>query len=353
MKIAVLLSGGVDSSVALHLLKEQQHDLVAFYLKIWLEDELAFLGDCPWEDDLKYARAVCEKLGVPLKIVPLQQEYFERVVSYTIAELKAGRTPSPDIFCNKRIKFGVFYDEIDDSYAKIATGHYARLEPQNGDVQLKIAPDAIKDQTYFLAHLSQKQLARALFPVGGMCKAKVRELAFQYDLLNKDRPDSQGICFLGKIKYNDFARHYLGERRGDIIELASGKKLGEHRGYWYHTIGQRKGLGLSGGPWYVVQKDIENNIIYIGSSYNKEKSAREHFKVRDFNWINQPPAKEKLRVKIRHGPQIFGCRLTFPSSGSYQEGHVTLDIKDPGVAAGQFAVFYEDDVCLGCGMIAG
>ena len=251
MKIAVLISGGVDSSVALRLLKEQGHELTAFYLKIWLEDELSYLGDCPWEEDLSYVRAVCEQAGVPLQVVSLQKEYWDHVVSYTMQEIKAGRTPNPDILCNQRIKFGMFFNHIDASFDKVATGHYAQVKEQNGIFSLHRAPDPIKDQTYFLSYLSQAQLARALFPIGHLQKEQVRQLAQQFDLPNKERKDSQGICFLGKLKFNDFIKFHVGEKPGDMIEYETGKKLGTHKGFWFHTIGQRQGSGLPAarGMW--------------------------------------------------------------------------------------------------------
>jgi tRNA-specific 2-thiouridylase len=204
MKIAVLLSGGVDSSVALRLLKEQGHDLTAFYLKIWLQDEFSFLGECPWEEDLKFARSVCEQAGVPLEVISLQTEYWDSVVSYTIDEIKEGRTPNPDIFCNSLIKFGKFYERIDASFEKVASGHYAFVEKVNDKFLLKKSPDPVKDQTYFLAYLNQKLLARALFPIGNYKTVEIRVLAETFDLPNIERRDSQGICFLGLIKFNDF-----------------------------------------------------------------------------------------------------------------------------------------------------
>ena len=200
MKIAVLLSGGVDSSVALKLLRrDEEHEITAFYLKIWLEDELAHLGECPWEDDLRFAREICSEARVPLEIVPLQKEYYERVVSYTITELRAGRTPSPDIFCNQRIKFGAFVDSVSASFEKVASGHYGRIAEDGGTFRLLKGVDPIKDQTYFLSHLRQEQVARGLFPIGGLLKSEVRRLALDYELPNRMRADSQGICFLGKI----------------------------------------------------------------------------------------------------------------------------------------------------------
>ncbi len=347
MKIAVLLSGGVDSSVALRLLKEEGHDLTAFYLKIWLQDEYSFLGECPWEEDLKYAREVCEQAGIPLEVISLQTEYWDSVVSYTIDEIKEGRTPNPDIFCNSLIKFGKFYDRIDSSFEKVASGHYAKVEKNNVKYQLKKSPDPVKDQTYFLAYLTQQQLSRAYFPIGNYKKEEIRKLALQFDLPNKERKDSQGICFLGQIKFNDFIKHHLGEKKGGIINIDSGNKMGEHNGYYYFTIGQRSGLGLSGGPWYVVKKDIKNNKIYI-SRENLEKKEKKEFEVGKFNWISRnKPDKENFQVKIRHGAKFFNCCLKLNSD----EGHVILEGSDKGIAPGQFAVFYDDKICLGGGVI--
>lgn len=349
MKIAVLLSGGVDSSVALSLLKQQGHDLTAFYLKIWLEDELAYLGDCPWQEDLDYAQKICEKLDVPLQVIPLQQEYHDRIVSYTIFEVAAGRTPSPDILCNTFIKFGCFFDKIDKSYEKVATGHYAMVE-QIGDLfVLKKAKDSFKDQTYFLSRLSQAQLCRALFPIGHLLKSEVRELARRFDLPTQSRKDSQGICFLGKIKFSDFIRHHLKDRSGDLVEFETGNVVGKHEGFWYYTVGQRKGIGLSGGPWYVVKKDVAKNIVYISKNYYSEDKHRDTFTVADFNWIGGVrPNKFEFNVKIRHGENLYPCTVEFVANNT---GIVKLQGSDQGIAPGQFAVFYDGDVCLGSAVI--
>ena len=352
MKIAVLLSGGVDSSVALNLVKrEDGHEVTAFYLKIWLEDELAFLGECPWETDLYYAQAVCDQAGVPLRTISLQTEYYEKVVEHAISELKAGRTPSPDILCNQRIKFGVFLDQIDPSFDKVASGHYARIDKSEGQYLLKRAPDPVKDQTYFLSNLSQAQLSRALFPVGHLRKREVRALAEAFNLPNKARKDSQGICFLGKIKYNDFVKSYLGEKPGDIIELESGLKLGRHRGFWFYTIGQRRGLGLSGGPWFVVKKDIEHNIVYVSHQEVIETRARNEFSVANLNWIAGEPDRRKLQVKIRHSPQLEDCQLQWVEGVEERRAVVSLARPEAGIAPGQSAVFYDDELCLGGGVI--
>lgn len=347
MKIAVLLSGGVDSSVALRLLKDEGHDVTAFYLKIWLQDEFSFLGDCPWEEDLEFARAVCEQANVPLEIINMQNEYWDSVVSYTISEVKEGRTPNPDMFCNRLIKFGQFINKIDASFEKVASGHYAKIGFANDKALLKTSPDPIKDQTYFLAYLTQQQLSRALFPLGDYQKKQIRDIAQKYNLPNMGRKDSQGICFLGKIKFNDFIKHHLGEIEGDIIDIDSGKTMGKHKGYYYYTIGQRSGLRLGGGPWFVVKKDIEKNIIYI-SKENIVNRARNEFKVGKFNWImDEKPSDGNYLVKIRHGENFYHCNLLFNNDYAI----VKLDKEDRGIASGQFAVFYKDNICFGAGVI--
>ncbi len=353
MKIAMLLSGGVDSSVALALLKASgEHEIVAFYLKIWLEDDFAFLGECPWEDDLGYARAVCEMLDVPLRVVSLQQAYWDRVVAHTVGELKAGRTPSPDILCNQRVKFGAFTDHIDSSFDRIATGHYVRLREKPGyPAELLKGIDPIKDQSYFLSHLSQDQLSRSLFPLGGYNKSEVRKLAEQFNLPNKNRRDSQGICFLGKIKYNDFVKCHLGEKPGPIIDRSTGKTLGRHAGYWFHTVGQRKGLGLSHGPWFVASKDIERNIVYVEKASQREESQRLDFTVSGLNWLGAPPESPgEAAIKIRHGATTVASRF---SGDPLQRLMVNMSEENGGTAPGQYAVFYDGEVCLGGGVIDG
>jgi tRNA U34 2-thiouridine synthase MnmA/TrmU len=405
MKIAMLISGGVDSSVALRLLRDAGHDITAFYLKIWLEDELAFLGECPWEDDLKYVRAVCEEAGVPLEIANLQKEYWDEVVSYVIAEAKAGRTPNPDILCNSRIKFGMFYDRFGKDYDLIATGHYAQVEsaptgmyfssspglisasgdreislnqrhpeeisrtgstssdtqdikkntflsvpPRYEEFFLKKSPDPIKDQTYFLSQLSQEQVSKALFPIGGFRKSEVRELAKKYKLPNAARKDSQGICFLGQVAFDKFLEHYLGTKEGDIVDLKTGKVLGRHQGYWFHTIGQRRGLGLSGGPWYVASKNMNDNVVFVSNEWRSEEMARDSFIVSGLNWISgKISGKKNLSVKLRHGPKEYPCEVKLLDDGKLE---AKLDGFDRGIAPGQFAVFYDGDICLGGGVIS-
>jgi tRNA-5-taurinomethyluridine 2-sulfurtransferase len=348
MKTAVLLSGGVDSSVALRLLRQAGHEITAFYLKIWLEEELAFLGDCPWEEDLTFARSVCERAEVPLEVIPLQTEYQDKVVSHVLAELKAGRTPSPDILCNQWIKFGLFVDKIDRSFLKIASGHYAQLELRDGTYWLKRAPDPVKDQTYFLSRLTQDQLSRILFPIGGLTKPQVRALAHEFHLPNMERHDSQGICFLGKIKYPEFVRFHLGEKKGEIVNIENAETIGKHKGVWFHTVGQRKGLGMGGGPWYVVKKDLPNNIVYVAHADRYLDFARNDFTIADTRWISGEPKTDRLLAKVRHSPRLDPCRIEPLGGGRYR---VALAEKDQGIASGQSAVLYDGEYCLGAGII--
>jgi tRNA-5-taurinomethyluridine 2-sulfurtransferase len=357
--VAMLLSGGVDSSVAMRLIMESGARPRPYYLKIWLEDELAHLGECPWEEDIAYATAVCEQAGVSLETVPLQREYWDRVVSYTIAEARAGRTPNPDVICNSRIKFGAFFDKIGQHYQSVATGHYARTEANDatGLVQLRVSSDSIKDQTYFLAHLSQRQLARVEFPVGAYCKDDVRVLASKYDLPNRARKDSQGICFLGKLKFDDFLEFHLGSEAGPMVEYETGVTVGIHKGFWFYTLGQRKGLGLSGGPWYVASKDPTENTVYVTRRYDDPDKTRDVLEFAAVSWISgswpedlgRDGASCELQVKTRHGPNFVYALVTRKSSST---GEVQLRSRDKGLAPGQFVAFYRDGICLGSGIIA-
>ena len=349
MKIAVLTSGGVDSSVALaRLAEEGGHELRAFYLKIWLEDELAFLGSCPWEEDLEFVRGICDTFDVPLEIAPLQQEYYSRVVNTTVAELEAGRTPSPDVLCNRLIKFGAFVDRFGEDAEFIASGHHARVDHSGTLSRLLKGVDPIKDQTYFLSQMNQRQIARCMFPIGGMTKAEVRTDARRFDLPNSDRPDSQGICFLGRVPYDAFVEHHLGEQPGLIRDITTGTELGRHRGLWFHTIGQRKGLGLGNGPWYVVGKDHATNELQVAHAEVLENHHRDHFSVADPHWIASPPTKDRLELRVRHAPELVGCRTSVLGNGGLE---VTMDASEPGIAPGQYAVFYAGDECLGGGVI--
>lgn len=346
MHAALLLSGGVDSSVALVRLQESGARVTAFYLKVWLEEELAGLGDCPWQEDLRYARAVCRRRGVPLHVVSVQQEYLEQVLDYVVRELRAGNTPSPDLLCNRHIKFGVFVDRYAAGFDAVATGHYARVSRTPAGPRLLTAPDPVKDQTYFLAYVNRRQLARAAFPIGDACKARVRAEAAGGGLPTRGRPDSQGICFLGRISYRDFVRRRLGELPGPIVERETGRLLGRHRGHHFFTVGQRQGLGLGDGPWYVVRKDAAENRVTV--SRTPAAYAGRAFTVRGANWIGDGPPSGAARVKIRHGPAAFACTVT-PTSAP--DRVVVRTGRPLAVASGQFAVLYHGDECRGGGVI--
>jgi len=351
MRVAVLTSGGVDSSVALtRLAEEGEHELTAFYLKIWLEDEMAFLGQCPWEEDLEIVRRVCESAGVPLEVISLQHEYRDTVIAYVLAELEIGHTPSPDVMCNRAIKFGAFVDRVGERFDLVASGHHARVEVRDGLARLLRGADPKKDQTYFLCQLRQEQLARCLFPIGHLSKAEVRAEALRAELPNAERPDSQGICFLGRVPFNDFIGHHLGEKKGMIREIGSDRILGEHRGTWFHTIGQRKGLGLGSGPWYVARKDVGDNVVWAVHADDLAERARSTFCVPKPHWVAAPPIRTDLAVRIRHGERLDSCTVTPQTDGGLRVDFA--DATDPGIAPGQFAALYDGEECLGGGVIA-
>ena len=337
-KIAVLLSGGVDSSVALALLKSQGHDVTAFYIKIWLEDDLHFLGECPWQEDLNYVRAVTDKLNVPLQIVSLQQDYWDKVIAYALNEVRIGNTPNPDMLCNSNIKFGEFFKHIDDSFDYVASGHYADKITINNVQHLRANPDPIKDQTYFLSRLNQDQINRALFPIGQLTKKEIRSIAKELDLPTKDRKDSQGICFLGKISYSDFIKYHLGQSQGNIINIDTGEVIGKHNGTWFFTIGQRKRIGIPGGPWYVVKKNASDIFV----STNKELIKCKSFKLNNVRWSNGEQLNN-VHIRIRHGGKKVPATI--------RNNVVELSDDEYGIASGQFAVIYKNDVVVGSGVI--
>lgn len=348
MKIAALISGGVDSAVAVHRLVEQGHDVHLFYIRIGLDNDE---GDCSAEEDIEMCQFIAARYGLPFDVVSLHQEYWDSVMVYALETVKKGLTPNPDIMCNRIIKFGYFDERWGHEFDKTATGHYARtVTGPDGLVYLATAPDPVKDQTDFLARITYKQLAHAMFPIGDMPKSSVRRLAVEVSLPNAFRRDSQGICFLGNINYNDFIRRHLGERPGPIIELETGRKLGEHRGYWFHTIGQRKGLGLSGGPWYVVRKNVDDNAIYVSRGYDTEKQYGKEILLDEMQWITRDPGLTDITFKNRHMPEFIPGRLLRLDNGRYR---IESEQKVQGIAPGQFAVIYDRDhrICHGSAVI--
>ena len=236
MKIAMLISGGVDSAVAVYQLMQQGHDIHLFYIRIGRDDGE---GDCSADEDIEMCQLIARRFNLPFEVVSLHEEYWENVMEYALRTVKEGLTPNPDIMCNRMIKFGFFEERWGHLFDKTATGHYATITEVDGTKFLSTGVDLVKDQTDFLARITYKQLDHALFPIGNLPKARVREIATEVNLPNATRKDSQGICFLGKINYNDFIRRHLGERKGPVIEIETGRKIGEHKGFWFHTIGQR------------------------------------------------------------------------------------------------------------------
>lgn len=310
---------------------------------------------------MKYAKAVCDQVHVPLEVVHLTDEYWKNVVSYIIEEYRCGRTPNPDVLCNTRIKFGAFMDAISSmEFDYVASGHYANVVHSFTDQMdkpsvLELSKDMVKDQTYFLSHLSQIQLKRLIFPLGCIPKDEVRSLATKLDLPNRDRKDSQGICFLGKIKFSEFVARHIGEKEGIILEAETGDLLGKHRGFWFYTIGQRQGLRLPGGPWYVVEKDVKNNVVFVSRNYFSLDKRRRLFRVGSLKWISREPPGQisQLQCKVRHGPGFYNCSLTMEPG---EDGHedvvvVQLSEDDQGLAAGQFTAFYQGRSCIGSGVI--
>ena len=354
MRIAALISGGVDSAVAVHRLLEQGHDLHLFYIRIGLDTGE---GDCSAEEDIEMCSYIAAKYKLPFDIVSLHEEYWDNVMEYALQTVRQGLTPNPDIMCNKMIKFGYFEQRWGHEFDKTATGHYASTAIIGDKTYLATAVDPVKDQTDFLARIDYKQLCHLTFPLGDIPKAQVREIAIQTQMPNAYRKDSQGICFLGKINYNDFIRRHLGEKKGAIIELETGRKLGEHNGFWFHTIGQRKGLGLSGGPWYVVKKNIHDNVVYVSNGYYTEKQYGNTLHLDEMHFITENPWKEScqsvnITFKNRHMPNFLPGKLTHLGNSEYV---IESENKVQGIAPGQFAIIYDENskLCFGSGIITG
>ena len=353
MEIAALVSGGVDSSVVVHQLKEMGYDPTIFYIKIGMEDEDGYI-DCPSEEDIEMVTYIAKKYGCRFEVVSLHEEYWDTVVRYTIDSVKRGLTPNPDMMCNKLIKFGVFELKWGHQFDKIATGHYATTTELEGRTWLSTAKDQVKDQTYFLGQISYVQVSKLMFPIGNLLKSEVRGIAAEQKLPSAQRKDSQGICFLGKVNYNDFIERYLGKEEGLIVELETGNILGKHQGFWFHTIGQRKGLGLSGGPWFVIKKDVNRNIVYVSKGYHTKHQYGNVIDLQGFDFITMDPwgdfdDEKEVTFKIRHTPEF--TRGTITRMGDLFRLHSTERVQ--GIAAGQFGVVYDTDahLCLGSGMI--
>lgn len=357
--IAGLISGGVDSAVAVHRLVEQGFGpgLHLFYIRIGLDTDE---GDCAADEDIEMCQLIAKRYGLPLEVVSLHQEYWDNVMEYALRTVKAGLTPNPDIMCNRIIKFGYFEQRWGKDFDFTATGHYAStvIDPVDGLKYLATAVDPVKDQTDFLARITYAQLRKLIFPIGDIPKSRVREIAVEQNLPNAYRRDSQGICFLGNINYNDFIRRHLGEMPGPIVEIETGRVLGSHRGFWFHTIGQRKGLGLSGGPWFVIRKEVETNTLYVSRGYDTSLQYGSRLSLSEMHWITRNPwegvecSEAPVSFKNRHSPEFISGTLTRDDASGLWT--ITSSLPVQGIAPGQFAVIYTPDnaICLGSGIIA-
>ena len=353
-RIIVGMSGGVDSSVAALLLKQQGHDVRGLFMKNWEADD----GDehCTVAQDLADAAQVCARLDIALHTVNFSADYWERVFQYFLAEYRAGRTPNPDVMCNKEIKFKAFLEHALQLGADmIATGHYARAERRDGVFHLLKARDHNKDQSYFLYTLGQEQLAHTLFPLGDVTKSQVRELADQTGFGNYAKKDSTGICFIGERNFKNFLSHYLPAQPGDIV-TAQGECVGRHDGLMYHTLGQRQGLGIggraggSGAPWYVVAKDMGRNVLIVTQCHDDPLLYSQHVMVGDLHWISgaTPQTPLPCHAKTRYRQADQACTMMRMENGICE---VQFDAPQRAVTPGQSVVFYQGEECLGGGVI--
>lgn len=390
-RVVVGLSGGVDSSVAAHLLLEQGHEVIALFMRNWHDESVTIHDECPWIEDSNDAMLVAEKLGIPFQVIDLSEEYKERIVDYMFAEYEAGRTPNPDVLCNREIKFDVFLDKAMALGADfVATGHYCRKDSikRDGKVihRLLAGRDNNKDQSYFLCQLNQEQLSKALFPIGDLEKSEVRRIAAELDLVTADKKDSQGLCFIGKVRLPDFLQQQLAPKKGAVIEIPKayevpldeeripeetpwrqaaapyafeaemGQKLGEHNGAHYFTIGQRKGLAIGGTaePLFVIGTDTKNNIIYTGQGEDHPALKKKALFVaeKDIHWLRsdlslKPGESSSYQARIRYRQTLFGVELHRTNHGLY----VVFDEPQKAVTPGQFVAWYKDDELIGSGVI--
>lgn len=388
-RVVVGLSGGVDSSVAAYLLKEQGYDVIGMFMKNWHDDSVTISNECPWLDDSNDAMIVAQHLGIPFQTIDLSKEYKERIVDYMFEEYQRGRTPNPDVLCNREIKFDIFLDAALKLNADfVATGHYCRKGEieVNGKVnyQLLAGKDSNKDQSYFLCQLTQAQLSKALFPIGELTKPEVRSIAKKMGLTTADKKDSQGLCFIGKVHLPEFLQQKLEPKKGKVIEIPTdaatfkngwskddfisltkpftlepsfGKEVGEHNGAHYYTIGQRKGLNIGGNPkpLFVIGTDTDQNVIYTGQGEDHPGLYRKGLFIegKDEHWVRNDLQlhvgdSRKYKVRIRYRQPLESAELIKREEGTY----IVFDNPQRGVAPGQFAAWYEGDELIGSGVIS-
>ena len=385
-RVVVGLSGGVDSSVAAHILQEEGYDVIGLFMRNWNDESVTISDDCPWIEDSNDALQVAEKLGIPFQVIDFSNQYKERIVNYMFSEYEKGRTPNPDVLCNREIKFDVFLKkalELGADY--VATGHYCRkktITSKNGEVHRLLAgKDNTKDQSYFLCQVNQAQLSKALFPIGNLQKSEVRKIAKEIGLNTAEKKDSQGLCFIGKVKLPVFLQQQLAPKEGNVIEvpnnyssytykdnkletrcksyahnLQAGKIIGKHNGAHYYTIGQRKGLNIGGTPepLFIIDTDTNNNIIYTGQGENHPGLYRDglfvpekdiHFTREDLPLKNGDIKKYSCRIRYRQA-------LTAASFHKKEDGlYVIFDEPQRGITPGQFIAWYLEDELIGSGVI--
>jgi tRNA-specific 2-thiouridylase len=353
-KVIVGMSGGVDSSVAALLLQQQGYRVEGLFMKNWEEDDGTEY--CTAKEDFADAQAVADKLGIPLHGANFAAEYWDNVFEHFLAEYKAGRTPNPDILCNREIKFKAFLEYallLEADY--IATGHYTRVGNEGGKTTLLKGVDSNKDQSYFLHAVGNAELAKTLFPVGAIEKPQVRQLALEHGLATAKKKDSTGICFIGERRFKDFLQQYLPAQPGEIHSL-DGEVLGSHQGLMYHTIGQRQGLGIGGraqraeSPWYVVEKDLANNVLLVAQGNDHPALFKSHLYTQEIYWVAGVAPELPLRcmAKVRYRQKDQPCALHHSPEQGYR---VDFDSPQRAITPGQSVVFYQHDLCLGGGVI--
>lgn len=354
-RVVVGMSGGVDSSVTALLLKQQGYDVIGIFMKNW--DDTDEFGRCTAEEDAEDVRRVCDQIGIPYYTVNFEKEYYDKVFTYFLEEYKSGRTPNPDVMCNREIKFGEFLQKALDLGADyVATGHYARVEENDGVFTLLRGVDNNKDQTYFLNALNQKQLSRAMFPIGHLPKPEVRRIAAEAGLYTAKKKDSTGVCFIGERNFKEFLSNYLPAKGGDMVDIVTGEVKGRHDGLMYYTLGQRQGLGIGGSgngePWFVADKDLSRNILYVVQGDKHPSLYSTGLTATGVNWIAGeaaiPSEPFTCTAKFRYRQPDQKVTLTWQEDGTV---NVDFESQQKAITPGQAVVFYQDDVCLGGGTI--
>ncbi len=349
-RVVVGMSGGVDSSVAALILKQQGYDVIGIFMKNW--DDTDEFGVCTATEDYNDVIRVCNQIGIPYYAVNFEKQYWDKVFTYFLDEYKAGRTPNPDVMCNKEIKFKAFLEHAVSLGADyLATGHYARVEFREGEYKMLRGVDENKDQTYFLNQLTQDQLSKVMFPIGNIEKSKVRDIAQEANLATATKKDSTGICFIGERNFKEFLSGYLPAQPGNMESL-DGEVVGKHDGLMYYTIGQRHGLGIGGAgePWFVIGKDLQRNVLYVGQAFHNEKLYSDSIIATDVSWVSNEakPSSFDCTAKFRYRQPDNGVTVQ-----KLEDGKVKVIFHEPirAVTPGQAVVFYSGDECLGGGTI--